>query len=56
MTGTNLAGYVQLLMAGVAAFAQIYAVLHGASLDVAHSGVTVGLAASGVAHAAHSSH
>ena len=52
MSGTNVAGYVQLIMAGLSAFVQIWGVVHGMPMDTSHGAVTVGLAASGAGHLA----
>jgi hypothetical protein len=42
---------LQLVMAGVSAFTQVWGIIHGAPVDPKHSALTVGLAASGLGHA-----
>jgi hypothetical protein len=42
---------LQLVMAAVSAFTQIWTAVHGASVDPTHAAVAVGLAASGLGHA-----
>lgn len=48
MQGTTWTGIIQLIMAGISAFTQIWGTVHGAPVDPLHSMMTVGLAAGGV--------
>jgi hypothetical protein len=42
---------MQLVMAAVSAFAQVWSVIHGAPIDASHVAVAAGLAASGLGQA-----
>jgi hypothetical protein len=42
---------LQLVMAAVSAFTQVWGVIHGQPIDSTHAAVAVGLAASGLGHA-----
>jgi hypothetical protein len=42
---------LQLVMAGVSAFVQVWGAVHGQPIDSTHAAVAVGLAASGLGHA-----
>lgn len=50
----NTMGWVQLIMAGLSAFVQVWQTIHGMPPDATHMAVTAGLAASGAAHISNS--
>jgi hypothetical protein len=51
----DVSSITQLVMAAVAVFTQIWATIHGGSVDPTHIAVGVGLGASAVGHAYHNS-
>lgn len=50
----DVSSITQLAMAAVSIFMQVWGMLHGAPFDPIHGAVGVGLAASGLGHAANS--
>lgn len=51
----DVSSITQLLMAAVSIFMQVWGALHGTAVDPIHGAMAVGLAASGLGHAANNS-